>query len=161
MHRIIKLMFRFLGAVALGAAAAPAMAADDVEVPYWASLRVDEVNMRVGPGEDYRIVWVYRRVSLPVKVLRLKEGWRLVRDPDGTEGWMLGRFLSRDRGAIVTGKGLAEMHEQADAASRLLWRIEPGVVGRLGNCDAGWCRLDAGGHVGFVRQERLWGAGEP
>jgi SH3-like domain-containing protein len=139
----------------------PLAAADDSGVPYWASLRVDEVNMRVGPGEDYRINWVYRRLQLPLKVIRLKEGWRLVRDPDGAEGWVLARFLSRQRGAIVSGKGLAEIHEQPSAASRLKWRVEPGVVGKLGDCTDGWCRIDASGHVGYVEQARLWGAGEP
>jgi len=45
--------------------------------------------MRVGPGEDYRINWVYHRAHLPVKVLRVMEGWRLIEDPDGARGWVL------------------------------------------------------------------------
>ena len=147
-------------ALLLSVLATPAWA-QTAEVPYWASLRVDEVNMRVGPGEDYRIQWVYRRKQLPVKVVRLKEGWRLVEDPEGARGWMLARFLTRDRGAIVQGKGLAEMREKPGAGSRLLWRLEPGVTGALGNCDKGWCRFTVTSHQGFVPQDRLWGAGEP
>ena len=97
-----------------------------------------------------------------MKVLRRMEGWRLVEDPDGARGWMLARFLKRDRGAIVKGKGLAEMREKGDDGARLLWRLEPGVSGRLGDCDGGWCRLDLGdGRAGFVAQERLWGWGNP
>lgn len=138
----------------------PASAADR-EVPYWASLRVDEVNMRVGPGEDYRISWVYRRKHLPLKVLRLKEGWRLVQDPDGSTGWLLAQFLTRDRGAIVAGSGLADMREKPQAGARLMWRLEPGVTGKLGGCSGGWCQLDLGGRGGFVEQDRLWGAGQP
>ena len=138
----------------------PAAAADDV--PYWASIRSGEVNMRVGPGEDYRIKWIYRRPLLPMKVVRTMEGWRLVQDPDGAQGWMLARFLSRDRAAYVRGKELADMREQGAESARLLWRIAPGNVGRLlDDCNNGWCRLDVAGHVGFVRQDRLWGAGEP
>ncbi len=136
-------------------------AAQETEVPYWASIRATEVNMRVGPGEDYRIAWVYHRKLLPMRVLRLKEGWRLVEDPDGARGWMLARFLSRERGAIVKGPGLAEMREGASRSSRLLWKLEPGVTGRLGECTAGWCRLDLEDRGGFVMQDRLWGAGEP
>ncbi len=141
-------------------AAAPA-ATQDREVPYWASLRADKVNMRAGPAEDYRIEWVYRRKQLPLKVLRLKEGWRLVEDPRGTKGWMLARFLTRERGAIVAGVGPADMRENADAGSRVLWRLAPGVVGKLGDCAAGSCRLELDGRKGFVRQDRLWGAGAP
>lgn len=154
--------FRMVAALVLLAASAPALAADDEEVPYWASLRADEVNLRVGPAETYRIAWVYRRAGLPMKVLRRMEGWRLVEDPEGARGWMLARFLKRDRGAIVKGQGLAEMRDKGDGGARLLWRLEPGVTGHLGDCDEGWCRLDlGGGRMGYVRQDRLWGAGAP
>jgi len=140
--------------------AAPA-GAQEREVPYWASLRADEVNMRVGPSEDFPISWVYRREGLPVKVVRLREGWRLVEDPDGERGWMIARLLNPDRGAIVVGEGLAEMRASEEPDAKLLWRVEPGVVGKLGDCRSGWCRLDVSGHKGWVRQDRLWGAGEP
>ena len=151
---------RFALAAAIFAAAAPAVA-QKVEVPYWASIRAEEVNMRVGPGEDYKIVWVYRRQHLPLRVVRLKEGWRLVEDPDGAKGWVLARFLKRERGAIVRGEGPAEMREKADSASKLLWRLEPGVTGKLGACAGGWCLFDVEGRGGYAPQERLWGAGEP
>lgn len=135
--------------------------AQNVEVPYWASLRAPEVNMRVGPSEEYRISWIYRRVGLPVRVLRTKEGWRWVEDQDGARGWMLGRFLSRERGAVVIGTGLAEMRENPSPAARLLWRLEPGVVGRLGECSEGWCAVTVGPRRGHVAEDRLWGDGNP
>ena len=147
--------------VCLSMAFAAPVAAQDSQVPYWASLRVDEVNMRVGPSEDYRIVWVYRRKQLPLRVVRRMEGWRLVEDPDGARGWMLARFLTRERGAIVTGEGLADMRANPNAGARLLWRLAPGVSGKLGECGAGWCRFDVGAKGGFVREQRLWGAGAP
>ena len=136
-------------------------AAQEREVPYWASLRASEVNMRVGPSEDFPIDWVYRRQGLPVKVLRVNQGWRLVEDPDGTKGWVVARLLTPDRGAIVIGNGLAEMRESAEAGARVLWRAEPGVVGALGDCDDGWCRFAVGKRKGWIRAARLWGAGEP
>lgn len=143
-------------------AASPAAAADGDELPYWASLRANEVNLRVGPAETYRISWVYHRPGLPMKVLRKMEGWRLVQDPDGARGWLLARFLRRDRGAIVIGQGLAEMHEKGNPGTRLLWRVQPGVSGKLGDCDEGWCRFDiGGGRLGYVPQDRLWGVGNP
>ena len=140
--------------------AAPA-AAQEREVPYWASLRVGEVNMRVGPSEDFPIEWVYRREGLPVKVVRVMQGWRLVEDPDGTRGWVVARLLTPDRGAIVVGDGLAEMREAADPGARVRWRAEPGVVGALGTCDDGWCEFAVRTRKGWIRATRLWGAGEP
>lgn len=140
--------------------AAPA-AAQDREVPYWATLRADEVNMRVGPGADYKIDWVYRRAGLPVKVVRLVEGWRLVEDPDGTRGWIAARLLSPDRGAIVIGEDVAPMRQAAAESAPVLWKAQPGVVGRLGECADGWCRFDVTGREGWVPAARLWGAGNP
>lgn len=152
-------------ALAAAMACAPAMAADNDAVPYWASLRAKQVNMHVGPGEDYRTSLRYHREDLPMKVLRKMEGWRLVQDPEGARGWMLARFLKPERGAIVLpGKGegeLAEMRESADSGARLLWRLEPGVTGKLGDCANGWCRFDVGGHAGYVREDALWGPGPP
>ncbi|NBW74774.1 MAG: hypothetical protein EBR34_03150 [Sphingomonadaceae bacterium] len=150
----------FLIALAVMVLAAPA-AAQDAKVPYWASIRSEEVNMRVGPAEEYQIAWVYRRPKLPLKVLRVKDGWRLVQDPDGAKGWMNQRFLTRQRTGYVTGKDLAEMRQSGEASAKLLWRLAPGNVGLLGDCDAGWCQFELGKRKGFVAQDRLWGAGEP
>ena len=61
------------------------LAAQDRDVPYWATLRASEVNMRVGPSEDFPIAWVYRRAGLPVKVLRVtaaREPSNTVRAPE-------------------------------------------------------------------------------
>ena len=153
-------MLRRLVAAFLLVAALPAQA-QDREVPYWASLRVDPVNMRVGPSESYPIEWVYHRAGLPVKVVRLYQGWRRVRDQDGAEGWIVARLLNPERTAVVTGKGLAAMRAEADGGSALRWNLEPGVVGKLRDCDNGWCELDVKGRRGWVEQKRLWGAGNP
>lgn len=142
-------------------------AAEDAAVPYWASLRAREANLRVGPGEDYRISWRYHREHLPMKVLRVMDGWRLVQDPDGVRGWMLARFLKRERGAIVqapagAGPGwVAEMRASGEPGAQLLWRLQPGVTGELGECSEGWCAFNTGGHAGFVRGDAVWGTGLP
>lgn len=135
--------------------------AQEREVPYWATIRASELNMRVGPSADYKIDWVYRRPGLPVKVIRLMEGWRLIEDPDGTKGWVVARLLSPDRGAIVIGEALADMREDAAMDAAVKWRAEPGVVGTLGSCDEGWCEFAVGSRNGFVLESRLWGVGEP
>lgn len=147
-------------ALVLVAFACPVQADDD-GVPYWASISAEVANMRVGPGDSYKISWIYRRVQLPVKVLRREGPWRLIQDPAGDRGWMRDLLLSRQRTAIVTGKGLADIRKEPGSGSHLQWRVEPGVVGLLGECEADWCEFDAAGHKGFAPRERLWGPGEP
>ena len=146
-------------ALTLGAVAKPAGAAFEPRpVPYWASLKANEVYMRVGPGEDYRINWIYHRQHLPLKVLRIMQNWRLVEDPEGARGWIMVNMLVIGHDGYVTGKDNVEMHEVADGNSRLLWRLEPGVLGKLGDCNAGWCKFTVDGRAGYVRQDALWGA---
>lgn len=129
-------------------------------VPYWASIATTTAKMRAGPGKQYPSTWIYRRDDLPVKVLRVMEDWRQVEDPDGTQGWMSRTQLSDRRTAIVVG-GVTAVRDNPSPGAHINWRVEPGVVGRLGECDAGWCQIDLGGRVGFLREATVWGAGEP
>lgn len=153
MHRTAVIFFMSL------AVASPA-SAQDREVPYWATIRgsASELNMRVGPSADYPISWVYKRPGLPVKVLRVHESWRLVQDPSGTKGWVASRLLSPDRGAMVTGGRPADMRDGPSSAARVKWFIAAGVVGKLGDCMAGWCEFTVEAHSGWINQKRLWGA---
>ncbi len=137
------------------------LGAQDREVPYWASIDSEKVNMRVGPSRDYPIDWVYKRKGLPVKVIRLREGWRLIEDPNGDRGWITRGLLSAARTALIVGEGPVDMRASASAQSSLRWRFMPGNVGRLGQCEAGWCELDIAGRAGWVQRDRLWGAGQP
>lgn len=146
-------------AIASLAIAAPAYAED--EVPYWVSLRADEANMRVGPSEAYPIEWVYQRAGLPLKVVRKMSGWRLVEDPDGARGWIVSRFLSLERSAIVTGDEPSAIRAEPSSSASLLWRAEPGVVVTLGECRSDWCKVTIDEKSGWIDADSLWGDGEP
>ncbi len=148
----------WLAGLALLAAPVRAQGSDP---PYWATIRFDKVYMRVGPGVNYPIDWVYTREGLPVKVIRKREGWRLVVDPDGAQGWIASSQLKRERSVIVQGQGLAIMRQGPEAGSAVRFRAEPGVVGRLVRCSAAWCEIDVAGRTGWVEAARLWGDEEP
>lgn len=131
------------------------------ETPYWATIDTTKLNLRVGPSTEYRINWVYKRKGLPIKVLRLKEGWRYIEDSDGDRGWVAKTMLSAERGGLVVGEGTAPMRAAPADNSSLKWNLEPGVVGKLGDCEAGWCVLSVEGREGYVPADRLYGAGAP
>lgn len=145
-----------LTAAALMAVVGPAAAQSDVELPYWASINVDEARMRKGPSPDVPVTWEYRRKDLPVKVVARFETWRKIEDPDGTQGWMAARLLSRTRTAIVTGE-IRPMREDASTSAAVAYRAEPGVVGRITECKAGWCLFDVKGRKGWIQTDHIWG----
>lgn len=144
-------------AAALFAVVGPAAAqSDPVKLPYWASISVDEARMRKGPSPDVPVIWEYRRKDLPVKVVARFETWRKIEDPDGTQGWMAARLLSRTRTAIVTGE-IRPMREAASLSAAVAYRAEPGVVGRITDCAEGWCRFDVKGRSGWIQTDHIWG----
>jgi len=147
---------QILAAAALLAVVGPATAQSDVELPYWASISVDEARMRKGPSPDVPVLWEYRRKDLPVRVIARFETWRKIEDPDGTQGWMAARLLSRTRTAIVTG-GIRPMREEPNVSAAVAYRAEPGVVGRITDCKNGWCRIDVGGRKGWIETDHIWG----
>ena len=145
-------------ALLAGFAAAVPAAAQDRPLPYWASIAAGEAMLRAGPDRSYPATWVYRRRDLPVKVMQVLGPWRRVQEQDGTAGWMLAMLLASRRTAIVTGS-LQPIREAPNDGARLLWRAEPGVVGRIGRCDGRWCRIQLGERSGYIAQSGIWGTG--
>jgi SH3-like domain-containing protein len=129
-------------------------------VPRFVSLRADAVNLRVGPGDQYPIAWVYHRVGLPVEVLREFDVWRLVVDADGTEGWMHEATLIDTRHFIIRGQSQVTLFRSPSDQSNPAAQLMPGVIGLIQRCDAGaaWCRVRVGHVGGWLQRAAFWGA---
>jgi len=125
-------------------------------IPRFVSLRSGEVNLRTGPGTIYPVGWVFVRRGLPVQIISEFDVWRRIRDWQGTVGWVHQSMLDGRRTARVTGADRELRGEPADAAS-IVARLAPGVIGRLLECEAAWCRIDAEGYRGWLRRDEFWG----
>lgn len=150
------------GAVALalfGASAALAQAQQ--KPPYWASIEQPEARMRTGPSTEFPVTWVYKRQNLPVKVVAVHSVWRKVQDPDGDQGWLHVRLLSPKRTAMVIGTGIGALRDAPEAGAHISWRVEPGVVGIIEECDKGYCRFESEGRYGYIETGRIWGDETP
>lgn len=135
--------------------------ASGLPLPRYVSLKSSRVNMRIGPGRDYKVQWLYVKRGLPMEIIQEYDNWRKVRDPEGNEGWILHSLLSGERTAIVApwdrGGEMITVHSQPDRNALLAARLEPGVLATVGECEGGWCSLRVRGVRGFVRQTALWG----
>jgi SH3-like domain-containing protein len=136
---------------------AAAAQAQDKPVPYWASIDSGKALMRTGPATTYPAVWLYQRRDLPIRVLKRYEDWRLIEDSEGTRGWMRRVLLSDTRTALITGSAPRAVHARADEGSRVRYRVEPGVVGRIDDCGEGWCHIRFGSREGHIKVSDLWG----
>lgn len=134
--------------------------AQDKTPPYWASIASGEAMLRTGPGKNYPGVWLYKRRDLPIRVLRIYPNWRFIEDPDGVRGWMLVTLLSDRRTAMVRGDEPRPIHAKPSESARVAYNAEPGVVGRISDCGAGWCHIQIGDREGHIRTTDIWGVSD-
>jgi SH3-like domain-containing protein len=161
MHRSLLLFLSLLLPNFAIAQTAPAPAAAFKPMRAFMSLQADSVNLRHGPGQKYPIAWVYKRRELPVEVTSSFDVWRRIRDVDGTQGWVRASLLSPKRTALVHHR-ITPFYAEPTPTSALLWRAEPGVVGRIIQCQKAWCQVamdmqTGGTQTGWTMQENLWG----
>jgi SH3-like domain-containing protein len=150
-------------------------AGSGLPIPRYVSLKSDRVNLRQGPGTEYPIAWVFRRAGLPVEVIKEFEGWRQVRDADGTTGWVLGSMLSGRRTVVILPwevrggdakadikgervQAMATLRDDDSERSRPIAHVEAGVLASIITCDGRWCRVSINGFRGYIEQTKLWGA---
>ncbi len=126
------------------------------EVPRFLSLKSDEANMRVGPGNEYPIAWVYRRKGLPLKVIAEYEVWRKVVDHEGTTGWMHTKLLTGRRTALIIDR-VAKLYKTFEDNSKIVGYAERNVLMELQYCKSQFCRVMHPKLKGWVRRDKFWG----
>ncbi len=156
-YRLAGVAWLALIAAAIASPRACAVDGDPAaKLPRFASLRSDEVNLRVGPGRNYPIGWVLARKGMPVEIIAQFEHWRKIREPEGSEGWIQERMLTSRRAVMITGT-IRNLRHEPSAASAIVARAEPGVVAALLECRAEWCRISADHLTGWVRRDEVFG----
>jgi SH3-like domain-containing protein len=158
-----------LVAVALVSPSAPALAQtaavgpSGLPLPRFVSLKSGRVNLRIGPGLNYPVEWMYLKSGVPMEIIQEYDNWRRVRDSDGAEGWVNQSLLSGRRTAIaapwLVGKETELLlRAMPDTTSRIVAKLEPGVIGTIKMCDGQWCEMEFSGHRGWLSQTQIWGA---
>jgi SH3-like domain-containing protein len=143
-----------------GAAQETGTGPSGLPLPRFVSLKASPVNVREGPGEGYRIAWVFTRARLPVEVVQEFENWRRIRDSDGSEGWVFQSLLSGQRTAVVAPWEQGEplpLRARPEPEARIVAYLEPRVLADVKKCTGGWCRLTDPRFDGWMQQDRLWG----
>lgn len=128
----------------------------NLPLPRYVSLKVREANVRRGPSLTHRIDWVFQRRDMPLQVVAEYGHWRRVIDRDGQGGWVHYTMLSGVRTVIVDEDHMALRTKPSDTAPERA-ELEQNVIARLGDCEADWCELSAGGYTGWGHKSRLWG----
>lgn len=120
------------------------------------SLRSNEVNLRIGPGSEYPIRYVYKIKAMPLKVIGEYEGWYKVVDKDNDEGWVNKNLTMKARYVIVN-KGTHILYKRNNIESSPIFRLEENVVAKLRKCKNDWCKVEVNDKIGWLQSQDIWG----
>jgi len=144
----------------LRAAPAERQTPSGMAVPRYVSLKFDKVNARAGPGDDHRLLWVYRAHGLPLQVIAETLEWRRVCDPEGATAWVHKRVIDGRRTVMNTRTTPAPLFRRPRPDARPAAYLNPRALATLDRCAKGWCRVKADRASGWVREGELWGTAE-
>ena len=125
-------------------------------LPRFVSLKSNKVNLRRGPGLDYKIDWVYKRKHLPLMIVSEFGHWRQVIDFEGYSGWIYKDLLSGSR-YIIVNKEETLLRNKAtfDSLGKAILKRE--LVAKLIDCEGLWCFIRIRNMRGYVLAEHIWG----
>ncbi len=157
-----SILFLLLFISVLGTAKAQDNNANNDNVPRFVCLKTDETNLRTGPGLNYPIDWVYVKKNMPVEVIREFEHWRMIKDFEGTKGWIHRSGLSAKRYAFVS-VDVTKLRKVPKDEAQVLAYLKKKVVLKVKKCPKRYdfCKVSLNDndndYEGWVRKSDLWG----
>ena len=119
------------------------------------SLKKDKVNVRYGPGFEYPIKYIYKKINLPIKQIDKKENFRRIIDLKNNSGWIHVSQLKKINSIIPKEDKI--LFSKPSNFSKPLAKIEKGRVLLLQNCIEKWCKVKTGSFKGWIKIENTWG----
>jgi len=120
------------------------------------SLKKNKTNVRYGPGLDYPIKYIYRKVNLPVRQIDQKENWRRVIFLDNNSGWIHWSQLKPSNSIIIIEEKI--LFKKPTVFSEPFVRLEKGRLLVIKKCEEDWCNVRTGNYVGWIEVKNTWGS---
>ena len=119
------------------------------------SLKKSKVNVRYGPGFEYPIKYIYKKIDLPIKQIDKKENFRRIIDLKNNSGWIHVSQLKKVNSIIPREDKI--LFNKPSNFSKPLAKIEKGRVLLIQNCNENWCKVKTGSFKGWIKIENTWG----
>ena len=120
------------------------------------SLKKNKTNVRYGPGLDYPIKYIYRKVNLPVKQIDKKENWRRVIFLDNNSGWIHWSQLKSSNSVITIVEKI--LFKKPSIFSKPIARLEKGRLLVIKKCEDNWCNIKTNDYMGWIKAKDIWGS---
>ena len=119
------------------------------------SLKKSKVNVRYGPGFDYPVKYIYKKLNFPVKVIDEKENFRRVIDIKKNSGWVHTSQLKKSKSFITLENKI--LFKKATFFSKPIFRIEKGRLLLVIKCKKNWCKIETENNLGWIKNNNVWG----
>ena len=127
------------------------------KIPRFVSLKSSDVNLRVGPSENYPKILNYKQKNLPIEIIKEHAGWRQIQDIDGNSGWILGSLLKGDRYGII----ISNLNEESKLFNfpkgKQIGSIGKNNIVKIKKCLTQWCLIQYQKNEGWIKKENIWG----
>lgn len=122
-----------------------------------AALKAKVVNLRSGPSHDHPIIYTYKCQGWPVLIKNQCGHWFLVKDWEGTEGWIHSPLLSFKHMVLIKEE-MVPLRNKPCHDSRIMAYLKKGVVARCSREENGWyfIKISEPKASGWLPREAVW-----
>ena len=119
------------------------------------SLKKNKVNVRYGPGFEYPIKYIYKKIDLPIKQIDKKENFRRIIDLKNNSGWIHSSQLKPVNSIIPIEDKI--LFKEPSNFSKPIAKIQTGRVLVIKKCVSNWCKIKTGNFKGWIKINKVWG----
>ena len=122
---------------------------------FFLMLKNSKVNVRMGPGMDYPIKFIYKKKYLPVKIIDKKDNFRKIIDHKKNSGWIHWTQLKKINSLLVLSDRI--LFKKPTYNSKPLANIKSGRLFVIEKCKKNWCEVSSQSFSGWITTENVWG----
>ena len=119
------------------------------------SLKKNKVNVRYGPGFDFPVKYIYKKINLPIKQIDKKENFRRIIDYKKNSGWIHISQLKKVNSVITIKDKM--LFKKPTIFSEPIANIKKGRLLIIKKCEKNWCKIKSESFKGWVNKKNLWG----
>ena len=125
------------------------------ENDYYLILKNNKVNVRIGPGFNYQIKYIYKKKNLPIKVIDKKENFRRIIDFKKNSGWIHVSQLKKGKFLILLKDQI--LFSKPTKYSKPILKILKVRLLLVKKCKKNWCNIKTGQYSGWIENTNIWG----
>ncbi|MDB3888488.1 SH3 domain-containing protein [Candidatus Pelagibacter sp.] len=120
------------------------------------SLKKNKVNVRYGPGFDFPVKYIYKKINFPIKQIDKKENFRRIIDIKKNSGWIHISQLKKINSVIALEDKV--LFKKSSLFSKPIAKIQKGRLLVIQKCQKKWCKVKTQNFKGWIDKSNLWGA---